>query len=226
MVRLLMFCSLLSIAACAPDTPTDGSTPETDPALTQKTPEPTTPPTGIPRIQADVDMYSTEIGEIEQALGEDKSPDANQARLLLNLRQGVEHLITAATMGRDIEAKEGARTRHGHLRQRHSALQNDRRLIWREITEIEDLLEKMAKGLEAAPPGFTEPELRDKVADLRREDDKLKVREKEILAGMKKIEDALKLETVPPEGRSLFSDELAVLEKLRERVDALLNRSR
>ena len=221
---ILLGLAALFLAACESESPTETTPiPAGDPEVEQPAP-PVSPPGGIPRVQADHDLYAAEVARIEKELGAEKAPDQHQTRLLRNLGRGIDNLILVATKGRDAEAEDELRNTHARLRTRFSDLMKEQRILWREITEINGLLEQIGKGLGAPPQGFTEAELRDKLVDLRNGHGRLGKQRDEVTREMKKCEEQLARGKAPPGERSLFSDELEGLEKLKGRVEALLAR--
>jgi chaperonin cofactor prefoldin len=228
MIKRLLCLSgpLLFAVGCDLGPGPDPVTSTRDPEVIESNPqEAVSPPTGIVRIQEAHDLYKEDVASVEKAVGEDGTPSPNQVRTLRQVREGIGHLKTAAIMGRDNQNRENLRNAHGLLLRDQSKLLLERRQVWIEITEIEQYLTEIEKGTGSPPAGFTEPELKDRITDAKARADAILEKQKAIGEKMSALEARIKAGDFASGERSLFTDELAGLERLEARITALLDRT-
>lgn len=208
----LLAVSLLCAAACNPDrdpkSPGGGRS-----AATQK-PPPESPTTGISQIQKMHDDLKEDIAAQEARV---KAGQPAEERLVRGQLTGLDILIRSTEMAIALDTRQTMQREHAILRQKESRIIKGRNETYAEILEMQQALDT-----NNVPAGFTPDELRDRIGDFKEQARKLEKEWDEVKAAMKKKEELLKLEVIPPQGETLFTKELAELKETRKRAEALL----
>jgi len=181
------------------------------------------PPTGIVKIEEMRKMAREDLERLEGEIGE-AAPDEAQRRSLGFVLGAIEKARTAAELGSRNEARQLVQERYGRLRKQHADMEAERSDVWSEIRELQLIVDQIEEGTGTPPTGFTEAEIRDKLADARARTSGFEERDQELRAEMKVCEDLLAQDVIDPTERTRFTDELEALAALQARVEALLAR--
>jgi len=217
-MRLLLLTTLLvGLAACGDDsgkTPTGG---QKNPAPTIDNPPPLAP-TGAPRIQSmRQDLFET-VARMEQEVDEGRMPER---RLFDELKRGIDVLTQATERAIAEEARQLVEHDLASLRVQQGELAKRRVDLVDGIREVSTMVDEIRRGVGRPPEGFTEDELKDRLGELQEQARALDKEDEEIRARMTEKEKLLAGDTVPPQGRTRYTDELDAIKELRARVDAL-----
>ena len=216
MHRALVPCTLiLALAACTEE---KSPVPPPKPRLVK---EPTRATTGVRNIQRDYADMSTEITRLEERIAKGEKPER---WLVANQLQLVDNLIIAAERAEKEEARLDARHTMTRMRKELGQLEAERQKHFAEIVQIQIYLDEEAKGVGGIPPGFTAEELRDRLGDRREQAREIEKKKQALAEELGKVEDALKLETVPSTKRNIYTEEIEALRPLRSRIQAILDR--
>ncbi|MHC4164572.1 MAG: hypothetical protein ACYTDU_01025 [Planctomycetota bacterium] len=213
----LLALTLLCVAACNGDR---DATTIVDPgkSATVAKPAPESPTTGISQIQKMHDELKEDLTEQEERV---KRGQPAEQRLVRGQLTGIDILIESTELAIVQDTLRMLRREHGLLRQKESKIIRARNENYAEVAEMETILANHANGLGSIPAGFSEAELKDRVGDFKEAVRKLEKEWEEVRAEMKKKEELLKLDVIPPQGETLFTKELAELKLTRLRVEAL-----
>ena len=181
------------------------------------------PPTGIVKIEEMRKLARDDLERHEGEIGE-SAPDDAQRRSLGFVQGALEKARTAAQLGSRNEARQLVQERYGRVRKQHADMEAVRSEVWSEIRELQRIVDQIEEGTGTPPTGFTEAEIRDKLADARGKAEGFETRDEELRAEMKVCEDLLAQDVIEPTERTRFTDELEAIGALQERVEALLAR--
>jgi len=208
--------TLLCVAACNGDR---DATIDPKPAATAAKPAPESPTTGISQIQKMHDELKEDIAEQEKRVKAGQRPEQ---RLVRGQLTGIVILIKSTEMAIVLDTRRMVQREHGLLRRKESRIIRSRNENYAEVAEMETILANDAKGVGAIPAGFSKAELQDRIGDFKEKVRKLEKEWEGLRAEMKRKEELLKLDVVPPQGETLFTKELTELKLTRQRVEALL----
>jgi len=229
MIRALpLLFSAILLVACGPDSDKPPVTdPGTQPDKTTAEPKTgTAPVTGSPMFRE----VTEAIGRDVQALEKRGRPTevAELAAFEREVGMTIKHVeVTLLALDVSIvaESRQIAEKNHKALLLKRTGVDKIIDGTWREITEIRDLLKASAKGTDEIPPGFTEDELKDRLADLeevvRTQRGKLIEINNELDVWAKVIDSK---ETPPEQGATTLTQERDILEGLRKRARKLLEK--
>ncbi|MGH7163623.1 MAG: hypothetical protein ACREID_09070, partial [Planctomycetota bacterium] len=119
------------------------------------------------------------------------------------------------------EARRSVEGAHGRLRRQESELLATRNMVTVEIAEITKTVSEVERGTGSVPEGHTIAELQDKLGDLRGALRKLEADHTGLRSAMAEKEKLLAQEAVEPPEETLLTRELASLEALLKRAEAL-----
>jgi len=212
----LLAITLLCVSACNGDRdPKKNPGGKTAPVAK---PAPESPTTGISQIQKMHDDLKEDIAEQEKRV---KAGQPTEQRLVRGQLTGLDILIRSTEMAIVLDTRRTVQLEHGLLRQKESKLIRGRNETHTEIAEMEKLLADHTKGVGALPAGFTEAELKDRLGDFREKAQEIEKEREDVRGEMRKREELLKLDVIPPQGETLFTKELTELKLTRKRAEAL-----
>jgi len=222
---ILLLAMMFFFAACERKPAPSGTPTATDEAggdpTKPKTPakrEFDLPKTGIERLQRD---HAGAIAMLE-AEEKKKVPDERTLRQIADLLDVVQKALEIAVKH---EARNSLKHEHGLNRQRLAGFVRRRDALLREKQEIQQIRADAAKGVSPIPSGFTEAELKDKIADLDEAMREIKKERDQLVERMQKQEKLLASgETIPPRKDSMAAIELRNVIATAKRVAALLSR--
>jgi chromosome segregation ATPase len=123
-------------------------------------------------------------------------------------------------MAVDAEAKLTVERELAALRQKQAELDKRQADLAEGIQEINGYLAEIQRGGKP-PEGFTEGELKDRLGDHQEQARALDKEEEELRARMKEKEEILAQGKVPPQDKTLHTQELEAAKELKARVGAL-----
>ncbi|HEX5136786.1 MAG TPA: hypothetical protein VFY93_07440 [Planctomycetota bacterium] len=179
---------------------------------------PVLPTTGSPQIRKMREDILDDIEGMEKDLDAGKQPEK---RFVDAARKNVDHLLTATRMAVDKEAVELVRRELAMLRTRQAALDKARSDLAAGILEIQGILDRIQRGVDKPPEGFTVDELKDRLGKKQEEARALEKEETEIRAQMQGKEDLLNGGKIEPQGPTVLTHELEAAQELKTRLDAL-----
>jgi len=222
----LLLVSAFCLAACGPDsTPTDEgktkssqSQPETAPKVGNA------PVTGSPMFRKDTDAIARDVEELTKRA---RPTDADKlAAFEGEVRMKIRHIditLEALAVSITAESKSIAEASHASMLKKRQEIDKEIDGKWREITEIRDLLKTAAKGSDAIPPGFTEDELKDRLADMEGQVRTLRGKRTELNTDLQKVIDQLASgQPLPESGTTTLTQERDLLLELKARAEKLL----
>jgi len=220
MFRLLPVLLLLAAFACDKD-PDKAQAGKAGGATKEATPPkpPPLPTTGSPKIR---ELREEILGDIE---GMEKDLDAGkqpEKRFLDAARKNIDNLLTATRMAVDLEAVESVRREHAMLNTRQAALDKARSDLAAGIVEIQGILDRVQRGVDKPPEGFTVDELKDRLGQRQEQARALEKEDAELRSLMQEKEDLLnKGGKIEPQGPSVLTHEMEAAQELKTRLDAL-----
>lgn len=217
MRRLLPALLLLLAPACDKD-PAKAGTTGGKPSVATPPKPPVLPTTGSPQIREMREDVVDDVVAMEKDLDEGKTPER---RFVDAARKRVEILLTAARMAVDREAEESVRRELAMLRGQQAALDKARSDLAEGIVEIQGYLDRIERGVDKPPEGFTTDELKDRLGKRQEEMRALEKQETELRARMQEKEDLLGKGRIPPQGTTVLTHELDAALELEKRVLAL-----
>ncbi|MHC4933992.1 MAG: hypothetical protein ACYTGV_17590 [Planctomycetota bacterium] len=207
MLRAIPLLALV-VALTACDAPDDASS--TDPGLSaDPKPEPVSPAGGLPRMR---DMYRNLEKIVVKLEGQEK-PSAREVEMVLN---GIGQLQLAVDRAVKEEARDTVQSNYAEMRKRQAALFAERNTAYDERRQVQEML-KAGKP----PPGFTKTEIEDQEKDLTAKIAEIERNLADHNAEMRKLEILRKKEVIPPQGETAFTKELAAVQELKKRAEAL-----
>jgi hypothetical protein len=208
---LLAF-TLLCVCACNGDrNPKSNAKPGGKSAAARPPPE--SPTTGISQIQKMHDELKEDIAEQEARV---KAGQPAEERLVRGQLTGIDILIRSAEMAIVLDTRQTMQRQHAILRQKESRIIKARNEAYAEVLEMQRAIQN-----DALPAGFTKEELEDRIGDFQETARKAEKEWETVRAAMRKKEELLKLDNIPPQGETLFTKELEELKQTRLRVEAL-----
>ncbi|MHC4224407.1 MAG: hypothetical protein ACYSUN_10485 [Planctomycetota bacterium] len=197
---------LLALSACnGPD-----DEPSTDPGTSgREKPEPVSPAGGIPRMR---DMYRN-LEQIVVKLEEEEKPTSREVEMVL---KGIEQLQLAVDRAVKEEARDMLQSNYAEMRKQQAALIQQRNTAYDERRQIEEMVKA-----NKPPPGFTKTELQDQQKDLTARIAEIERSLTDHNADMRKLEILRKKEVIPPQGETALTNELAAVQELKKRAEAL-----
>jgi hypothetical protein len=211
--RLLALALLLPIlaTACNGDRNPTNANPGGKSAAAKPPPE--SPTTGISQIQTMHDELKEDIAIQEARV---KGGQPAEARLVRGQLTGIDILIRSTEMAIGLDTRQTVQREHAILRQKESRIIKGRNEAYAEVLEMQRAIDT-----DTLPAGFTKEEIQDRIGDFKEQARMLEKDWEEVRAAMRKKEELLKLEVIPPQGETLFTKELAELRLTRKRVEAL-----
>lgn len=172
--------------------------------------------TGVAVLQRD---HATYIEMIEKEEKKEKA-DPRTVKQVLKLLGILEQALERSARE---QAVQDLKKQHSRGTEELGRIAKQRNFLQREKAEILQILANAAKGVAPIPSGFTEAELRDKLADFDEKLRKLKEGEDELLKEMQAQEKTLNSsEEVKPDPESMASRELVAVRETKKRAEALL----
>jgi hypothetical protein len=197
---------LLALGACNGP----GDEPPTDPGRSDgKTPEPVAPAGGVPMMRS---MYR-DLEQIVVKLEGQEKPTSREVEMVLN---GIEKLSLAVDQAVKVEARDTLRANYAGMRKKQAALIAERNTAYDERRQIQEMI-KTGKP----PPGFTMSEIQDKENDLTAKIAEIERNLTDHNGEMRKLEILRKKEVIPPQGETALTKELAAVQELKKRAEAL-----
>jgi hypothetical protein len=217
-MKRLAWTTLLLLAAACGKEPSPGGAGGGTKAPPAPPDNPALPSTGAPRVREMRETLRDEIERMEKELADGKMPERRFVDLA---KRGIENLTIALRRALAEESRQTVRREHSAMMAKQGAIEKERVEVFDSIRVVQTQLDQAKQGAGRLPEGFTEDELKDRVADLRKKALALDEAEKELRAGMKEKEDLLALETVPPQGETLFTHEMEAVNQLKARLEAI-----
>ena len=220
---------LILLAACAPPDPvkTPTVTNETETESGKSSETHVASPIMGPRIYArDSEAIDADLTKLEEA-GRPTDP-AELARFEGEVGMKLRHIdvnLRALEVSIKAEAIQTLQESYKVLIRRKDRINKEIDTLWREILEIDGILEAKRKGTGRIPPGYTEDELKDNKGELESDIHKLKQQESEVLAQLERLYEHRKNQTAPDQGTTALTQERKVLQALRTRAEKLLQKS-
>ncbi len=176
------------------------------------------PTTGSPQIREMRENLVDDVASMEKDLETGKVPEK---RFVDAARKGVGILLTAAKIAVDREAEESVRRELAMLRGQQATFDKARSDLAEGIVEIQGYLDRIERGVDKPPEGFTTDELKDRLGKRQEELRALEKQETELRARMQEKEDLLNKGNIPPQGATVLTHELEAAQELEKRVAAL-----
>jgi hypothetical protein len=219
MHRILLLPLLLCVACSPGDEPakTPGGKRSNATAEPAKKPAPASPATGIAVIQRDHNMWA-------KLYEEQAGKKIADQKILKQIITGLDRLVLALELSIREQARDDVEMSHGRARGKLAKMKSDEQFALRELAEIRAILSDAAKGAAPIPSGFTEAELRDRLADQEEKLRVLKNEREELIKKTRKQESLLKKETVSPQEETMATRELAAVKVLKKKAEDLLSK--
>jgi hypothetical protein len=179
---------------------------------------PQLPTTGSPQIREMRESLVDDVEAMEKDLEAGKVPEK---RFVDAARKQVEILLTATKIAVDREADESVRRELSMLRGQQAALDKARSDLAEGIVEIQGYLDRIERGVDKPPEGFTADELKDRLGKRQEEARALEKQDAEVRARMKEKEELLSKGGIPPQGETVLTHEHAAALELKTRIEAL-----
>jgi hypothetical protein len=219
MHRFLALPLMLCVACSQGDDPArkqgDGNRPATPPDKMKN--EPASAATGITVIQRDHNMWA-------KLYEEEAAKEAPDTKVLRQVIVGLDRLILALEISIREQARDDVEMSHGQARVKLAKMKEQEVYLLREQAEVRTILADAAKGAAPIPAGFTEAELRDRLADFDEKLRKLRNERAELVKKTDKHETLMKKETVPPQEETMATRELAAVKVLKKKAEDLLSK--
>jgi hypothetical protein len=178
---------------------------------------PPLPTTGAPEIRKQREGLADEIERAEKDLANGTKPPAH---LVHGWKQLADNLIVAGERAVKEEAVQTVRSELSTLREKQGQIDKTRNELTQSIQQIEQYLGEIEGG-GRPPEGFTEDELKDRLGTRLEEGRALEKEETELRARMQEKEDLLTAGNIPPQGKTLHTQELEALKQLKDRIAKL-----
>jgi hypothetical protein len=217
--------ALLALVACGESGTTDK--PTSVPEVSQKTPK-TTPAatTGAKVFQRDAESIANDLKRLEKQGRPSDGPELARFEREVALRiQHIDLTLVALEQSIKAESRQIVQKAYAILRAKQGGLIKQIDELHRETMEIKVILNDKAKGTGDLPPGFTEDELKDRLADLDKKTSKLRDEESSVIAELDEKIKLLKGNTIPEQGETVLTKEREVFQTLRARAEKLQQKS-
>lgn len=218
MRRFLPALLLLLAPACDKDPGKAGAQGGGGKAVSAPPKPPEIPTTGSPQIREMRESLVDDVASMEKDLETGKVPEK---RYVDAARKGAEILLTAAKLAVDHEAVESVRRELAMLRGQQATLDKLRSDLAEGIVEIQGYLDRIERGVDKPPEGFTADELKDRLGKRQEEMRALEKQEAELRARMQEKEELLGKGNIPPQGATVLTHELEAAQELEKRIAAL-----
>jgi hypothetical protein len=175
------------------------------------------PTTGAPKIRGEREGLVLEIEQAEKDLENGTKPAEN---ILWGWKRLADNLIVAEERAVAEEATETVKNDLAALRDKQGQLDKTRNELGQSIQQLQQYLADIEAG-GRPPEGFTEDELKDRHGRRLEEARALEKEETELRARMQEKEELLNKGNIPPQGRTLHTQELEALKQLKDRIAKL-----
>jgi phage shock protein A len=180
-------------------------------------PPPVLPTTGAPQIRAQREDLTREIEQAEKDLEKGTKPAEH---VVWGWKKLADNLIVAEERAVAEETTLTLRNDLSALRDKQGQLDKARDELGQSIQQLEQYLTEIEGG-GRPPEGFTEDELKDRHGKRLEEMRALEKEEAEVRARMQEKEELLSKGNLPPQGRTLHTQELEALKQLKDRIAKL-----
>lgn len=217
--------ALLALVACGESGTTDK--PASVPEVTKKTPK-TTPAaaTGAKVYQRDAEAIANDLKRLEKQGQPADGPELARFEREVALRiRHIDNTLVALDQSIKAESRQIVQKAYAILRGKQGGLIKQIDELHREKMEIKVILSDKAKGTGSLPPGMTEDELKDRIADLDKETSKLRVEESSVIAQLDEKVKLLEGDSIPKQGETVLTKEREVFQNLRARAEKLQQKS-
>jgi hypothetical protein len=182
--------------------------------------------TGTSAFQHEADSIRRDLERIEQ----EKRPEEPaaielQQREIKMVLKNVEHHLTAIEVSIRAESRRIVMSRFKEFKTKQGKMLAHLDTLWREVSEIRELLRNAAKGTSEIPRDFTEDELKDRAADIEEKMQQVKKEEQDLVVRLDALQAQLREKIVPEQGETTLTKERDVLQALRTRGQKLLDPS-
>ena len=178
--------------------------------------------TGTPVFQRETEAIARDLKELETR----KRPTdaAALAAFQREVRMKIEHIdvtLLALEVSIKAEAKQIVEKSHGALLLRRAAMNKEIDGLWREISEIREVLEAAKKGTDEIPPGLTKDELKDNLGDLEARMRAERTKRTQINTELETRANQLNSKQYPDQGATTLTQEREILRQIKARAEKL-----